>query len=382
MRSVYLDNNATTPVLPASLAAMTQVLTRSFGNPSSAHGWGREVRLLVDRARQSVAGLIGARPSTIIFTSGGTESDNLALRGVFQQTRGHLIVSAIEHHAVLEEAEALTRDRPDWLTVIPVGPAGVVDAGEVVAALREDTVLVSIMLANNETGAVQPVEEIARVCRERGVLCHTDAVQAIGKRPVLVEELGVDMLTLSGHKFGGPKGAGALYLRRGVKLASAQHGGGQERAVRPGTENVAGIVGLAAAAEVVAGDLEAESRRLGALRDGFEESLLGRVEGVQINGPREGRVPNTSSLTIADVEAEALLLALDTDGIAVSAGSACTTGAMAPSHVLTAMGLSSEQAHSTVRLAWGRTNDEDDRDYALERMVAAIGSLRELAALR
>ncbi len=382
-RQVYLDNNATTPLLPEVLQAMMPLLTEHFGNPSSAHGWGRRVRVLVDEARRNVATLIGARPSTVLFTSGGTEADNLALRGVAALRPGtHIVTTAIEHHAVLEGAKALEHEGLVRLSVVPVGADGVVSAEAIVDALEPDTGLVSVMLANNETGALQPVAQIAAACRRRQILMHTDAVQAAGKHPIDVEQLGVDLLSISAHKIGGPKGVGALYLRPGLKLNPLHHGGNQERGLRPGTENTAGIVGFGAAAQLAKANLDEECLRLKSLRDGFERELLRRVDGVRVNGPQEGRVPNTSSLTIRDVEAEALLLMLDMEGIAISAGSACTTGAMAPSHVLTAMGLSADEAHHTVRLAWGRSNGETDVDYVLDRMVSAIDDLRLLAAAR
>jgi cysteine desulfurase len=362
---------------------MLPLLSDLFGNPSSAHGWGRQVRALVDEARQSVAALIGARASTLLFTSGGTEADNLALRGVAAlHPGGHIVTTAIEHHAVLETARALEEEGLATLTVVPVATDGVVPAAAIIDAIRADTMLVSVMLANNETGALQPVEEVAAACRERRVLFHTDAVQAASKVALDVEQLGVDLLSLSAHKIGGPKGVGTLYLRRGLKLRPLHHGGSQERTLRPGTENVAGIVGFGAAARVVKSNQEAESQRLGSLRDRFETELCRRVDGIRINASGAARVATTSSLTIRDAEAEALLLMLDMDGIAISAGSACTTGAMAPSHVLTAMGLTAEEAHHTVRIAWGHCNEEADLDYLLARMVAAIEDLRLLAAAR
>ncbi len=379
MRRVYLDNNATTPLLPEARRAMLEVLDERFGNPSSAHSWGRAARAVVDSARRRVAALIGARPSTVVFTSGGTEADHLALRAG-TEGGGHVVTSAIEHHAVLDELRALEAGGAIELTVVPVGRDGVVDGGAMIAALRPDTTLVSLMLANNETGVIQPLRELAAHCRERGITVHTDAVQAIGKIGVDVAALSVDLLSLSAHKFGGPKGIGALYVRRGLRFAPLHAGGGQERGIRPGTENVAGIAGIGAAAEAVGSNLAPEAARLRGLRDALETRLLEELPGIVVNGAGADRIANTSSLTLEGIDAEALMLALDLEGIAISTGSACTTGAMAPSHVLTALGLDSAATQSTVRVAWGRVNDAADLDLATAKLIAAMRTLRAGAA--
>ncbi|MAE69817.1 MAG: cysteine desulfurase NifS [Gemmatimonadetes bacterium] len=374
MRRIYLDHNATTPLLPEAFEAMAGVLKDRFGNPSSSHSPGREARALVDRARREVAGLIGARPSTIVFTSGGTEADHLALGGVLKEG-DHVVTSSIEHHAVLDELRELERSGTIELTEVPVGSDGVVDPGAMLGALRDDTALVSLMFANNETGVVQPIDAVGAGCRSRGIPFHSDAVQAVGKLPIDVGSLPVDLLSLSAHKFGGPKGVGGLYLRRGFRLRPLRHGGEQERRLRPGTENVSGIVGMGVAARVVGEELETEAGRIRKLRDTFETELAGRLPDAHVNGAGADRVPNTTSVTIYGVDAEALLLLLDMEGIAVSAGSACTTGAAAPSHVLTAMGLDSRQAADTLRIAWGRVNDANDPPVLLRTLMSAVQSL-------
>ena len=378
MTRVYLDHNATTPVYPEVGDAVSSLLTTKFGNPSSAHAEGREARVMVDDARRQTAALIGARPSEIIFTSGGTEADNLAIMAA-AGSGGHIITSSIEHHAVLDAARYLEEAGRVELTVIPVDEDGLVGPADVHAAMRSNTSLVSIMYANNEIGTIEPVEEIGALCRERDVLFHTDAVQAVGKIPLDVHALPVDLLTLSAHKFGGPKGIGALYVRRGVRLQARQHGGSQERSIRPGTENVLGAVGMGAAAERTNNGLVAEAARVTSLRDRLEKALLDAVDGVKVNGGGAIRVPNTSSLTVEGVEGPALLLSLDLEGISCSSGSACTTGAQAPSHVLTAIGLDSEAAHCTVRLAWGWTNDETDLTRVIDTLPRVVRELRELA---
>ncbi len=374
MKGIYLDHNATTPLLPEAFEVMAGVLRDSFGNPSSSHSHGREARALVDRARREVAHLIGARPSTIVFTSGGTEADHLALGGVLDKG-DHVVTSTIEHHAVLDELRELERCGSISLTEVPVGRTGAVDADQMQGALRDDTALVSLMFANNETGVVQPIEAVGAGCRSRGIPFHTDAVQAAGRLPIDVGSLPVDLLALSAHKFGGPKGVGALYLRRGFRLRPLRHGGEQERRLRPGTENTSGIVGMGAAARIVGEELESEAPRIRNLRDSFESELARQVPGMCVNGAGSDRVPNTTSLTIDGVDAEALLLLLDMEGIAVSAGSACTTGAAAPSHVLTAMGLDSRQAAGTLRIAWGRVNDASDPPLLLRVLLSAVQSL-------
>jgi cysteine desulfurase len=354
-RRIYLDYNATSPLDPRVLEAMRPWLEGKFGNPSSIHWAGREARAAVDRARGQVAKLLGAAPSEIVFTSGGTEADNLALRGVVRAARAiapHLVVSAIEHPAVSEAAQAL-QEEGVALSRVGVGREGRIDPDRLEAALRPETLLVSVILAQNETGALQPVAEIARRSRERGILVHTDAVQAAGRLPLRVADLGVDLLSLSGHKIGAPQGVGALYVRRGVRLEPIHRGGGQERGRRSGTENVAGIVGLGAAAELAEAELGVVPARVQALRDRLERELCAAIPGLRVNSPGE-RLCNTLSLLIDAVEGEALLLALDLEGIAASSGSACSSGTMRPSPVLLAMGLTPEEAHGSLRLSLGR----------------------------
>jgi cysteine desulfurase len=376
-RRIYIDHNATTPVAPEVFAAVRPWLEGGFGNASSVHFAGREARTAVDRARTQVAKLLGAVPSEIVFTSGGSEADSLALLGVARlssSSRRHVVVTAIEHPAVLRAADVLEREGVQ-VTRVPVGREGAVDPGRVAAALTAETVLVSVMLANNETGAVQPVAEIARSARERGILVHCDAVQAIGKMPVDVRALGVDLLSLSGHKFGAPQGVGALFVRRGVNVAPLILGGSQERGRRAGTENVAGVVGLGAAAELAQGELAFAPARLMALRDRLQRSLCERIADLRVNAASE-RLCNTLSLTLPGVEGEALLLNLDLEGIAASSGAACASGTMRPSHVLLAMGLSAEEAQGSLRLSLGRVSTEEDVDAVAEVLPPIVERLR------
>jgi cysteine desulfurase len=379
-RRVYVDYNATSPVDPEVREAMLPWLEGSFGNPSSIHWAGREARTAVDRARTQVARLLGCAPSEVVFTSGGSEADALALCGVLRASKApsrHLVVSAIEHPAVLRAAEALEREGVA-LSRVGVGRDGLADPDRFEAALREDTVLASLMLANNETGAIQPVAEVARRAWARGVLLHSDAVQAVGRIAVDVRALGVDLLSLSGHKIGAPKGVGALYVRRGVALAPLVHGGSQERGRRAGTENVAGIVGLGAAAEIAARDLATVPARIEAMRNRLEREIVARIPGVRVNAP-ERRTCNTLSLTIEGVEGEAVLLNLDLEGIAASSGSACSSGTMAPSHVLLAMGLSAEEAQGSLRFSLGRQSVEEDVDAVVAGLPPIVERLRGLS---
>ncbi len=373
---IYLDYNATTPVDPRVAEAMRPYLTRVFGNPSSLHAAGRRARRAVERARQQVAAAVGADPEEIVFTSGGSESNNLALRGVVAaRGGGHVITSAVEHPAVLEPLRALAREGAIRLTVVGVDARGRVDPDEVVAALAADTVLVSLMLANNEVGTLQPVREVAARVRPRGVLVHTDAAQAVGKIPVDVRELGVDLLTIAGHKLYAPKGIGALYVRRGVRLEPLIRGAGHEMGLRAGTENVLEIVGLGAACELAAAEVGEERSRLEALRDLLERLLREGLERIVVHGDRKRRLPNTASVAILGVDA-GLLLARLADEVAASAGAACHTEAAEPSHVLAAMGVPAEVARSTVRLSVGRFTTEAEVRRAAERIVAVARELR------
>ncbi len=383
MRKVYLDHSATTPVRSEVAELVLRYMTDTFGNPSSVHGFGREARKGVEEARERVASLINADPREIVFTSGGTEADNLAIKGVALANRKkgrHIITSAIEHHAVLHTCEFLEKEGYE-VTVLGVDSAGLVSPDDLKAALRDDTILVSIMMANNEMGAIQPIKELAAIARERGVYFHTDAVQAVGQVKVDVEELGVDLLSLSAHKIYGPKGVGALYVRRGTKIKPIAHGGGHERRMRAGTENVPGIVGLGLAAKLAQEELEDRRRHLLKLRDKLIEGILDRVEDVRLNGPREERLPNNVNISFAYVEGESILLNLDLQGIAASSGSACTSGSLEPSHVLLAMGISHELAHGSVRMSLGTGNSEEDIDYVLEVLPSIIERLRSMSPL-
>lgn len=383
MRRVYFDHNATTPVDPAVREAMLPYLGEVFGNASSIHSFGQQARAAVESAREAVAALLGARPAEIVFTSGGTEADNLAIFGVVGAAGGrkkHVITTQIEHHAVLNACEALAQQGVE-VTFLPVSSAGVVDPDDVRRALRPETVLITVMHANNELGTVQPVGEIARIAAEAGVRFHTDAVQSAGKLPIDVEALGVDLLSISAHKLYGPKGVGALYVRRGVHLKPLLYGGHHERDRRPGTENVPGIVGLGKAAELARVRLQEDSARLAALRDRLEVGLLERVPHIRVNGAAAPRTPNTTNITFSFVEGEALVIALDLKGIACSTGAACSSGAVEPSHVLTAIGLPPEEARASLRFSLGHSNTEAEVDFALQVIPGAVEHLRELSPL-
>jgi cysteine desulfurase len=378
MNRVYMDANATTPLAPEVFAAMRPWFTEQFGNASSIHFHGQRARAAVEHAREQVARLLGCRPAEVVFTSGGTESDNLALTGVLKPG-DHLITSAIEHHAVLHTAERL-RDRGVELTLLPVDASGVVDPDNVRRALRPNTQLISVMMANNEIGTLQPVAEIGAIAQQADVYFHTDAVQAAGKLPIDVAAIGCDLLTISGHKFHGPQGIGALYIRRGTHPEPLLFGGPQERQRRAGTENLAGIVGLGHAAEMAqtfaAGDGPA---RLAALRDRLEQNVLARVDEAGIYGGQAPRVPNTTNIWFDHLEGEALVIALDLKGLAVSGGSACTSGAMDPSHVMAAMGVLPGRARASLRFSLDTGATEKDIDFALELVPAAAARLRELS---
>lgn len=385
MMRIYFDHNATTPVDPAVVEMVCRVLRDEFGNASSVHHFGQRAKSLLDEARTAVADLIRADPSEVVFTSGGTEADNFALRGVAEALeptgRKHLIASAIEHEAVLNTLKALSR-RGWRTTLLPVDASGVVRVEALEQAVADDTALVSIMHANNEIGTIQPVAELARAAHARGALFHTDAVQSVGKVPVDVGALGVDLLSLSGHKFNGPKGAGALWIKRGTRIGAVMTGGKHERNRRAGTENVPAMSGLGVAARLAAAKLGAEATRLAALRDDLERRVLDAVDGTAVNGVPGGRVPNTTNISFEGVEAESLLIALDLEGIAVSTGSACSSGTLEPSHVLRAMGLPAHRTQNSIRISLGAGNTSEQVDYLVERLPKVVGKLRSLTGTR
>ncbi|MGE5359001.1 MAG: cysteine desulfurase family protein [Bacteroidales bacterium] len=380
---VYFDHNATTPIEPQVADAMFAIYRDEFGNPSSVHHYGQRAKAALDAARSAVAALIHADPSEVVFTGSGTEADNLAVRGVVaiqaERNRRHVVTAGFEHEAVLNTAKALGRAGYD-ITVLPLPATGVLAPEALQAAMRDDTALVSVMHANNEVGTVQPIADLAAIAHEGGALFHTDAVQSLGKIDVNVRALGVDLASFSAHKLYGPKAVGALWIKRGVRLAPVLTGGRQERNRRPGTENVAGIVGFGVASRLAAERVTEDGTRLAALRDRLETAVLGRVPGTAVNGGRASRVPNTTNISFAGVEAESLLIALDLEGIAVSTGSACSSGTLEPSHVLKAMGLPAHRAQSSIRFSLGRGNSDADVDRLLDVLPKAVERLRALAS--
>jgi cysteine desulfurase len=382
---IYFDHNATTPVDPAVAEVIARVMTEEFGNASSVHHFGQRAKAVLDDARSAVAALLNAEPSEIVFTSGGTESDNFALRGVAEALepagRRHLIASSIEHEAVLVTLRALAR-RGWRVTLLPVGTSGIVQPVALADALTDDTAIVSVMHANNEIGTIQPIAELAALAHGRGALFHTDAVQTIGKVPVDVRALGIDLLSLSAHKFNGPKGAGALWIKRGARVSAILTGGKHERNRRAGTENVPAIAGLGVAARLAARKALADAPRTAALRNRLEEAILAKVPGTAINGDREPRVPNTTNISFEAVEAESLLIALDLEGVAVSTGSACSSGTLEPSHVLRAMGLPSPRTQNSIRLSLGAGNTDAEVDFVVAKLPAIVEKLRSLTGAR
>jgi cysteine desulfurase len=404
-RRVYLDNNATTPVLPEVLEAMLPYYGEHFGNASSIHHHGQDARGAVERARESVATLLGCRASEIVFTSGGTEADNLAIFGL-TEAGDHVITSSIEHHAVLNACKHLATKGCE-VTYVPVDGRGLIDPADVRRAIRPNTKLISIMLANNETGVLQPVAEIGRIAAESDVYFHTDAVQAAGKIPIDVDSIRCDLLTISGHKIHAPQGIGALYIRKGTRLNPMLHGGSHERSRRAGTENVPGIVGLGKAAQLAASSFQEESNqwsdgpprpsipngspdhgdrnhdnrqssKMAAMRDRLERELL-NIEATGLNSENAPRVPNTTNIYFDGIEGEALVIALDLEGLAVSTGAACSSGAIEPSHVLTAMGLRPDRAKASIRFSLGKQNTEEDVDFALALIPETVKRLRNLS---
>jgi cysteine desulfurase len=398
MNRVYLDYNATTPVEPQILDAMLPYFSADFANASSIHTPGQRARAAVETAREQVAALIGARPQEIVFTSGGTESDNHAIFGVVaarvgqaflpvassssfsvsSATKPHIITTTIEHEAVLNACQAAEKQGVT-ITYLPVDREGLLDPDSVRRTIRPDTVLITIMQANNELGTIQPLEKIGRIAREHKIYFHTDAVQSAGKIPIDVTALNVDLLSLSGHKLYAPKGIGALYVRGGTRLRQLLYGGHHQRGFRPGTENVAGIVGLGQAAAIARHSLASDARQVSALRDKLEHGLLERVPQIRVNGRLAPRTPNTTNIMFAGIEGEALVIALDLKGLACSVGAACSSGAVEPSHVLTAIGLSQEEAKSSLRFSLGRHTTESEIDFALEAIPTAVAQLRSLS---
>ena len=381
-RSVYMDYAATTPVRPEVLEAMAPYFSERFGNPSSLYALAREAKEAVEEARGRVAAAIGADPGEIFFTAGGTEADNWAIKGTALRGKGnHIVTSAIEHHAVIHPCRALER-QGYRVTYLPVDEFGRVDPADAEDAIADETILVSVMAANNEIGTIQPIRAIADIAHDHGVPFHTDAVQAIGAYPVDVDDMGADLLALSAHKFGGPKGAGALYIRRGTRVGTFMDGGAQERGRRAGTENVPGIVGLGRAIEVATADIEGHSRRLAAMRDRLIRGILDDIPDTRLNGHPVERLANNVSVAFRYVEGESILLLLDALGIAASTGSACTSASLEPSHVLTACGLPHEEAHGSLRLTLGSQNTGEDVDYVLSVLPGVIGRLRDISPLR
>ncbi len=406
MKRVYFDHNATTAVEPAVVEAMLPYLSEEFGNASSIHGFGQKARAAVETAREQVAALIGARAQEIVFTSGGTEADNHAIFGVVRAAIAdggklsgragskelerehpnrrqsakspHVITTTIEHEAVLNACQALEKDGID-VTDVDVDGAGRVDPESIRRALRTETLLITVMHANNELGTVQPLEEIGKIAAEADVYFHTDAVQSAGKISIDVNLLKLNLLSLSGHKVYAPKGVGALYVRGGTRVQQFMYGGHHQRGFRPGTENVAGIVGLGKASEIARGSLSTDAARVGKLRDELERGLLQRVPDARVNGAGGERTPNTTNITFAGIEGEALVIALDLKGLACSTGAACSSGAVEPSHVLTAMGLSAEEARGSLRFSLGRHTTSEDVTFALEMIAACVEKLRALS---
>ena len=380
---VYFDNAATTAMSSKVLEEMTPYLTEIYGNPSSVHAFGRDAKTALDRARDRVAAAIGATNREIVFTGGGTEADNMAIIGVahrYSKKGKHIITTAVEHHAVLHTCEKLEKEGYN-VTYLPVDEYGLVTPEQVRAAITDETILVTIMFANNEIGTIMPVAEIGKVCREAGVLFHTDAVQAVGHVPVDVNAMNIDLLSMSAHKFHGPKGVGALYIKKGIVIPSLIVGGAQESNKRAGTENVAGIVGMGCAAELAVAELDKNMKHITHLRDRLIEGISKRIPEVKLNGHPENRLPGNVNFSIRYIEGESILLWLDISGIAASSGSACTSGSLDPSHVLLAMGLPHEVAHGSVRLTLSEQNTEEEVDYVIEKLTETVERLRAMSPL-
>jgi cysteine desulfurase len=383
MMRIYMDHSATTPVAPAVLDAMVPYFNIKYGNASSLHSFGREAREALEESRVAVAGVLKAKPDEIIFTSGGTESDNLAIKGIahrYQDKGKHIITTSIEHPAVLEVCRALTK-AGFQVTYLPVNKEGLVELSSLESAIRDDTILISIMHANNEIGTIQPIEEIGKLAKEKDIFFHTDAVQSVGKIPTDVDKMGVDLLSLSAHKLYGPKGIGALYVRTGTRLQNIIQGGGHEKNLRSGTENVPGAVGLATAAKMAAESIDEEAKRLTRLRDWLAKAILDNIKEAWINGSMEKRLPGNLNFGFRYVEGESLLLFLDSKGIAASTGSACSSKKLEPSHVLRSLGLKPEECHGSLRIAMGRSNNQEQVEYVAKAIQEAVARFRAMSPL-
>lgn len=381
MKRIYMDHAATTPVDPKVTEAMSPYFTEKFGNPSSLYSEALDSKMALNKAREIVASIINARPEEIVFTSGGTESNNLALKGAsFAKKRGHIITSAIEHHSILDPAKWLEKQGFE-VTYLPVESDGILASENVEEAIRKDTILISIMHANNEIGTTQPIEKIGDIAREHKILLHTDAIQTVGKIPVDVRKLNVDMLSISSHKLYGPKGVGALYVKRGTKIMPLLHGGGHERKMRSGTENVPGIVGFAKACEISMAGMDSESKRLAKLRDRLIKGVL-KIENSWLNGHSKKRLPGNANFGFKFIEGESIILELDFNGIMANTGSACSSSSLKPSHVLTAIGLVPEYTHGSLRFSLGRENTEEDVDYVIKTLPKVIGRLRKMSPFK
>ncbi|MEE8400711.1 MAG: cysteine desulfurase NifS [Candidatus Hydrothermarchaeaceae archaeon] len=381
MKRIYMDHAATTPVDPKVTEAMSPYFTEKFGNPSSLYREALDSKMALNKAREIVASIINARPEEIIFTSGGTESNNLALKGAsLEKKRGHIITSAIEHHSILDPAKWLEK-QGFKVTYLPVESDGILASESVEGAIRKDTILISIMHANNEIGTKQPIEKIGDIAREHKILLHTDAIQTVGKIPVDVRKLNVDMLSISSHKLYGPKGVGALYVKRGTKIMPLLHGGGHERKVRSGTENVPGIVGFAKACEISMTEMDSDGKRLAKLRDRLIKGVL-KIENSWLNGHPQKRLPGNANFGFKFIEGESIILELDFNGIMANTGSACSSSSLKPSHVLTAIGLVPEYTHGSLRFSLGRENTEEEVDYVIKTLPKVIGRLRKMSPFK
>jgi cysteine desulfurase len=383
MKRIYMDHSATTPTDPLVVEAMLPYFMDKFGNASSLHSFGQEAADALEQSRKQVADLIGAKPEEIIFTSGGTESDNLAIKGIAYQSSGrgkHIITSHIEHPAVLNTCAYLEKGGFE-VTYVPVDSDGILDVAELENAIRDDTILITVMHANNEIGTIQPITEISKISKEKGLYFHTDAVQSVGKIPIDVNELGVDLLSISSHKIHGPKGVGALYIKKGTRIQAIAHGGDHERRLRAGTENIPGIVGFAKATTLAKEHLAVDSKHLTELRDLLIKKVLDSIEHSYLNGHSTKRLPNNANLRFSFVEGEAMLLSLDMKGIAVSTVSACSSKSLEPSHVLKDIGLRPEDAHGSLRISLGKNNTREEVDYVVESLVEVVGKLRDMSPL-